>query len=124
MGSDPSLTDAPDLQPVMGALEDADCRTIIEQLEEPMTAAEIEEACGIPTSTLYRKLDRLADASLVAEGTEIRADGHHATVYRVAFEEVLVDLDEAHSLQVAINRPAESREERLAAMWREVRKET
>lgn len=89
-----------------------------------MTAAEIEEACGIPTSTLYRKLDRLADASLVAEGTEIRADGHHATVYRVAFEEVVVDLDGAHSLQVAINRPAGSREERLAAMWREVRKET
>lgn len=124
MGSDPSLTDAPDLQSVLNALDDPDCRTIIEHLEEPMTASELQDASGIPTSTLYRKLELLSEASLVNEGTEIRSDGHHTSVYEIGFEEILVRRQEDNSLTVSINRPTEPGEQRLAAMWEEVRKET
>jgi DNA-binding IclR family transcriptional regulator len=116
--------DPPDLQSVLDALDDPDCRTIIEHLDEPMTATEVSEECDIPMSTTYRKLDLLTDASLLAEETEIRADGHHATRYQVDFEAVQVGLTEARRLSVAIDRPARSADERLASLWGEVRKET
>jgi DNA-binding IclR family transcriptional regulator len=116
--------DPPDLQSVLDALDDADCRTIIEHLDEPMTATEVSEECDIPMSTTYRKLDLLTDASLLAEDTEIRTDGHHATRYRIDFERVQVGLDDQRTLDVSIDRPARTADERLASLWGEVRKET
>jgi DNA-binding IclR family transcriptional regulator len=116
--------DPPDLQSVLDALDDPDCRTIIQHLDEPMTASEVSEECDIPMSTTYRKLDLLTEASLLAEGTEIRSDGHHATRYRVDFEQVEIGLTEERSLEVSVGRPARSADERLASLWGEVRKET
>ncbi|GAA0204467.1 winged helix-turn-helix domain-containing protein [Halobaculum roseum] len=117
-GADPE----PDLQPVLDALDDPDCRTIIEHLDEPLTAGEVSEECDIPMSTTYRKLDLLSEAQLLAESVEVRQDGHHATRYRTDFEEVIVALTEERSLDVEIERPAEDAADRLASMWGEVRK--
>ncbi len=114
----------PDLGAVLDALEDDDCRTIIEHLEEPMTAAELSDETEIPSSTMYRKLDLLSEAALVDEGTEVRPDGHHASVYVTDFDEVRVQLDEDRSLDVTVERDETEPEERLSAMWTEVRKET
>ncbi|MFB6125980.1 MAG: helix-turn-helix domain-containing protein [Halolamina sp.] len=124
MVGDPLADDDPDLQQVLDALDDPDCRAIVRQLEEPMTAGEVSEVCDIPTSTTYRKLELLSEASLLAEGTEVRSDGHHATLYRVDFEEVAVRRTEDRSLDVAIERPARDPDEQLASMWQEVRKQT
>lgn len=127
MGRDggPGRTDGEsELQPVVAALDDSDCRSIIRTVEEPMTAAEIAEACELPSSTTYRKLDRLAAASLLAEGTEVRRDGHHATIYEVDFERVEIALEDDRSLSATVARPARSPEESLARLWTEVRKET
>lgn len=115
---------APNLQSVLDALDDPDCRAIVRQLDEPMTASELSDATDVPLSTVYRKLDLLSEASLVAELTEVRSDGHHTTRYGVAFEEVSFELGDDRDLSVAIERPPESTEERLADMWSEVRKET
>ncbi|RCU48210.1 ArsR family transcriptional regulator [Haloplanus salinus] len=116
--------DPPDLQSVLDALDDPDCRTIIEHLDEPMTANEVSEECDIPMSTTYRKLDLLTEASLLAEGTEIRTDGHHATRYRVDFEAVEIGLTAERVLDISIDRPSRATDERLASLWGEVRKET
>lgn len=124
MVRDPLRRETPDLQTVLDALEDTDCRTIIRNLDEPMTASEVSEECDIPMSTTYRKLDLLSEASLLAEGTQVRPDGHHATQYRVDFEEVSVGLDESRELTVSIVRPSRTADERLASLWGEVRKET
>lgn len=115
---------APDLQDVLDALDDAACRTIIERLEEPMTAKEVANACDAPLSTTYRKLDRLSDASLVEERTEVRRDGHHTTRYRRAFEAVMITVDSDDGFDIAIPESTESADERLAALWSEVREET
>jgi DNA-binding transcriptional ArsR family regulator len=116
--------DGPDLETVLDALDDPDCRTIIRHLDEPMTASEVSEKCDIPMSTTYRKLDLLSDASLLDEGTQVRSDGHHATQYRIAFEEVTFGLTESRTLSVSVSRPVRSAEERLASLWGEVRRET
>jgi len=116
--------DPPDLQSVLDALDDPDCRTIIQHLDEPMTASEVSEECDIPMSTTYRKLDLLTEASLLAEGTEIRPDGHHATRYRLDFETVEIGLTDDQKLDVSLGRPTRAADERLASLWGEVRKET
>jgi len=56
--------DQPELQDVLDALDDPDCRTIVSVLEESMTASEIAEESDIPLSTTYRKIERLTEAAL------------------------------------------------------------
>jgi DNA-binding transcriptional ArsR family regulator len=115
--------DAPDVDVVLDALHDEDCRRILGELEEPRTVRELLGCCEIPRSTLYRKLDTLASATLVREGTEIRDDGSHANRYDLDFEAVVVTRDDDAGLDVEIERPARRADERLAEMWSEVRRE-
>jgi DNA-binding transcriptional ArsR family regulator len=118
--------DDPDTEAVLGALHDEDCRAILSELTEPLTARELLERCEIPRSTLYRKLDRLSAATIVREGTEIREDGSHATQYELDFEEIIITRDESGDeveIEIEIERPAKRADERLAEMWSEVRRE-
>jgi len=116
--------ESPDLQAVLDALDDPDCRDIVRALEGPMTADEISDRSGVPLSTTYRKLDLLTEASLLEEGTEIRPEGQHASRYAVAFEEVVIALAESREFEVDIARRPRTADERLANLWSEVRKET
>jgi predicted transcriptional regulator len=124
MARDRSDEEPDELQSVLDALDDADARMIIRGLEEPMTASEISESCEIPLSTTYRKLDLLTDASLLTEGTAIRADGHHATTYEVSFDAVRVLLTEDRDFEVEIEGAGRAPDERLADIWSKVRRET
>jgi predicted transcriptional regulator len=124
MARDRSDEEPDELQSVLDALDDADARTIIRGLEEPMTASDISEKCDIPLSTTYRKLDLLTEASLLAEGTAIRSDGHHATTYEVAFDAVRVFLTEGRDFEVEIEGEMRTPDERLADIWSKVRRET
>ena len=85
-----------------------------------MTASEIAEAADVPLSTTYRKLDLLAEASILAETTEIREGGHHTTKYVLDFEAVRIALSEDRDFEVSIDRPARTADERLAQLWSEV----
>jgi DNA-binding transcriptional ArsR family regulator len=114
----------PALETVLTALEDPDCREIIEVLEEPMTAEDISTAADIPMSTTYRKLELLTDAGLLREGVEIRPQGQHASRYVVAFDEVGISLSKDRELEVDVSQRPQRADERLATLWSEVRKET
>jgi len=114
----------PDLSRVLDALDDADCRAFLRALEEPMTATELSEACDVPLSTTYRKLDLLTEATLVVEETEVRPDGRHRSRYRVAFESLDVGFDDDHELVAELTRPPQTPAERLADIWSEVGRET
>jgi DNA-binding transcriptional ArsR family regulator len=124
MARERSAAESTELRSILDALDDADARAIIRALDEPMTASEISDVCDIPLSTTYRKLDLLTDADLLLEGTEIRSDGHHATTYEVAFEEVRIMLTEERQLDVDVARTERKPEERLADIWTAVRRET
>jgi DNA-binding transcriptional ArsR family regulator len=115
---------APEFQAVLDALDDPDCRTILRRLDEPLSADEVAETTGIPRSTAYRKLDRLHEAKLVAESTEIRRDGSHTARYERSFSEVRIALDEDRTFRAWVERSGRAPDERLADMWAEVRKET
>lgn len=122
MAGDAPKRDAPAPEAVLGALDDEDCRAILAAIDEPLTAAELSEHCDIPTSTTYKKLDRLTEAGLLEEQLEVRQDGHHTTQYLPAFESVEVTRD-GDGLSVKVDRPAESADERLASLWSEVQRE-
>lgn len=113
-----------DLETVLDALHDDDCRKIVRMLSEPMTAEEISEATDIPQSTTYRKLDRLTEAGLLEEGVEIRNDGQHVSRYILVFDEVIITLSENRELDLELSRQPQTADERLATLWTEVRKET
>lgn len=108
---------------VLDALADDAAQAIVSELDEPMTASELSDACDIPLSTTYRKLELLTDASLLSESTEIRRDGQHTTRYAIGFEEVRVRLTENRALSVEIERRERGRDERLAELWKEVQEE-
>ncbi|GCF14658.1 IclR family transcriptional regulator [Haloarcula mannanilytica] len=116
--------ETPELQAVLDALDDEDCRDIVSVLEEPLTASEISERSGVPLSTTYRKLELLTESSLLYEGVEVRSDGQHASRYAIDFEEVVISLDEELSLTVDISHRARTPDQRLENLWSEVRKET
>lgn len=124
MANNPLAAEGPEPETVLAALDDEACRAIVAALDEPMTAAELAEHCGLASSTTYRKLDRLTDADLLEERTELRPDGHHTTRYQRAFERVSFDLDDEGRVEVEIERPSRSGEDRLADLWTEVRRQT
>jgi DNA-binding transcriptional ArsR family regulator len=125
MVRDPFAADAaPELQAVLSALDDPDCRDIVRALDDGRTARELSEVCDMPLSTTYRKLELLSDASLVDERTQIRSGGHHTTEYALDFEAVRIALDEDRAFEVAIDRPSRTADEQLAQLWSEVREGT
>lgn len=91
---------------VLTALQDQECREILGALNgRSMTAKELKAELTIPVSTLYRKLNVLAGASLLETAIQIRVDGKNTTEYTVAFESVTIDLHNQH-VGIAVERPA------------------
>jgi DNA-binding transcriptional ArsR family regulator len=98
------LTDEPrivsgedDVKAILTALNDADCRSILEELgdSEPyLSAAELSERCGVPLSTTYRKLELLEEADLLEEKLRIRQSGRHASEYDQRVDDVTISVDD------------------------------
>jgi|GEM_PF-341763 len=86
-------TDTEDVQTVLDALDDADCRTILEATRDATrTVNEISEECDLPQSTAYRKVDILADAGLLEESLRVRRSGKHVSEYDCAIEDVTLSV--------------------------------
>ncbi|MFC6991467.1 ArsR/SmtB family transcription factor [Haladaptatus sp. GCM10025707] len=114
----------PGIQAVLDTLDDPVSRSLFQHLAEPKTVQELAAEAGVPRSTTYRKINQLEEASLVEPLVEMRMDGHHTTRYRLAFEEVTFRLDDDRELILSIVRPPQTPDERLSALWQEVRKGT
>ena len=98
-----SSGESPDIGGVIAALDDADCREIIEILEAPKTVPEIAEAADLPLSTTYRKLDRLTEAGLASETVGVRQGRHHKSRYVANFDRIGISLDEEREFRVDID---------------------
>ncbi|GAA0213538.1 helix-turn-helix domain-containing protein [Halobacterium noricense] len=112
-----SSEDTPEVQDVLDALDDPACRAILQETIEPMTANELLDACDIPKSTLYRKLELLSSASLVREQETINPGGGRVTYYERSFEDVTISMDDTGTFSVSVDRPPKSTDERLADIW-------
>ncbi|MFB6228975.1 MAG: helix-turn-helix domain-containing protein [Halobacteriales archaeon] len=92
-----------DVQKLLGALDDADCRAILGAASEStLTAKEVSEACDLSLSTTYRKLDLLTTAGLLEERTRIRQSGKHASEYTRSIEDIVISLDALGTVDVQV----------------------
>lgn len=114
--ADESSADS-EVQTVLDALADPDCREILDELGTPRSAGEVAERCGLPRTSTYRKLDTLSEAGLVREGTELRADGHHVNTYERAATGVVVVLDPGSPPGVELVDDPNGADRRLAQFW-------
>lgn len=105
------------LDTVISLLDDEHVRAILAATSEtPMSASELGEHCGLSTTSIYRRLDRLREADLVAEQTRPRSDGHHEAVYVARldrFELVVRDGD----LSWEVERQSTDVADQLTELW-------
>ena len=112
-----SSTASPSLSEVLEALGDDDCRAILRNTADPMTAKELSDTCDIPKSTLYRKLNLLSQASLVRERDSINPGGGRVTRYERNFDDVTISMTDEDDFSVTVERPPRRADERLADIW-------
>lgn len=90
---------------LLNALDDDDCRAILDATDrEARSARELSKSCDLPMSTVYRKLEMLVEADLLAERTRIRRSGKgkHASEYTRAVEEVVVSVGSDGDLELRV----------------------
>lgn len=91
-----------DTDAALEALDDPDCRELLEATaDEALTAGELVEACDVPRSTTYRKVEQLVEAGLLEEAVRISPDGKHASEYRRAVEDVVVSISASGEVEVS-----------------------
>ena len=90
-----TISEGNELEALFGALEDQDCRAILEATsEDSLTASEISDECDLALSTAYRKLDILSDADLLEEQIRISRSGKHTSEYVRAIEDIQISMDD------------------------------
>ncbi|WP_251330400.1 winged helix-turn-helix domain-containing protein [Haloplanus pelagicus] len=88
-----TVRDSEEVQAVLDALHDPDCRAVLDATgEESLSASELSDVCELPLSTTYRKLDTLTGVGLLDERTRLCPDGKHASEYVRSVEHVDVDV--------------------------------
>lgn len=97
---------------LLDALQDPDCRAILEATSEAARSAnELSEECDVPLSTAYRKLDLMTDAGLLTECTRIRRSGKHASEYVRCVEDVHISVADDGELDLLVTRRSEGADE-------------
>lgn len=82
------------VQSYFEALEDADCRAILNATTDvSLSASEISEHLDIPLSSTYRKLELLTDAGLLAESVRLRQSGKHTNEFTRDVGDVTVAIE-------------------------------
>ncbi len=106
-----------ELATVVSLLDDEHVRSILVATSEtPLSANELSDHCGISTSSIYRRIDRLSEADLVEEQTRPRSDGHHETVYVSRLDQFELTICDGE-LSWNIDRRSDDIADQLTQMW-------
>jgi predicted ArsR family transcriptional regulator len=115
--TDEPVGDDADLSDLVALLDDEHVRSIlVETSAEPLSAAELAERCGVSTSAVYRRTDRLVDADLLRERTRPRSDGHHDTVYAAVMERFELTVRDGE-LDWSVDRTETDVADELTRLW-------
>lgn len=88
----------------MSALADDDCRAIlIATADEPLTVSELCAECEIPMATAYRKVNRLAELTLLDERIRVEPRGPNSREYLLRAETIRITVPEPRSPAVTLN---------------------
>ncbi|MFC4405590.1 winged helix-turn-helix domain-containing protein [Haloarchaeobius iranensis] len=97
------MADPPDIDTLADLLADECARQIlVETRGEALPAAALSERTGASEPTVYRRLERLQAADLVAEEVQVVTDGKNYSVYRARLDGVELDLtDDGFEVEIA-----------------------
>lgn len=88
------MTDGIDPKEVLDLLADEYVRSILEALGgRDRTAPDVAERCGCSRATVYRRLNALVAAGVVAREPGVDPDGHHRARYRARPVRLSVSVD-------------------------------
>jgi hypothetical protein len=108
----------PEFETLVGLLDDEYARDILcSTSQEPMNVPELSEQSDASEATLYRRVEQLLEADLLAEQTRVRSDGHHDTVYAATLDGVQIRLVDGE-FEFDLTR-AEDATDRLQRLWSE-----
>lgn len=93
-----------ELTEVVSLLDDEYARAILRETStEPMSASTLSDRCEASLPTIYRRVNALTDADLLAERTELDDGGDHYSVYVARLDNLTIDLgDGAFELRVSL----------------------
>lgn len=101
---------------VLEALNDADCRAILDATsDEALTASDVSDRCDIPQSTTYRKLELLTESGLLEERTRIRQSGRHTSEFVRTVDDVVASVDGEGDLTVTVTHQTDTAASELSA---------
>lgn len=81
---------------ILTAISDPGCRAILQiTSDRALTATELSEALDLPLSTVYRKLNRLTNTSLLEKTHRLGFDGKHPSQYRCTVDRIHIKLSES-----------------------------
>lgn len=111
------MSEESDLSTVVGLLDDEYARAILaETSQQPLSASELAERCDASLATVTRRLEDLAAADLVTEGTRPRTDGHHDTVYVAQLDRLEVRLRDG-TFEFDVARRERDMADELTRLW-------
>jgi DNA-binding transcriptional ArsR family regulator len=106
-----------DLATLVSLLEDEHVRSILVATStEALSATELGERCELSPSSIYRRVDDLLEAGLLAERTRPRSDGHHESVYVARLDRLAIELDEGE-LSWTLERCETDPADELTRLW-------
>ncbi|WP_411965364.1 helix-turn-helix domain-containing protein [Haloferax sp. YSMS24] len=109
------VADQETMDTLFDVLDDESCRCILEVTDgTALSASEISEACDLPLSTTYRKLEPLTETGLLSKGLRISRSGKHTAEYERAIDDVTVSVS-ASGLEVRISHLDESEKSTVTA---------
>ena len=115
-----SVSEKPDLATVVDLIDDEHVRSILAATSaEPLSATELSERCDVSPSSIYRRVEQLAEADLLDDRTRLRADGHHETVYVAALDRFEVRVSDG-DLEWMVERRHRDVADELTRMWGEL----
>ena len=118
--TEPSVSEESDLATVVDLLDDEHVRSILAATSaEPLSATELSERCDVSPSSIYRRVERLAEADLLDDRTRPRSDGHHETVYVAVLDRFEVRVRDG-DLEWTVERRRRDVADELTRMWGEL----
>ena len=100
--------EAEEASELLAALADEDCRTLLQAAEgEALSTSELSDACGLPLSTTYRKVDTLTEVGLFEEQIRLCRSGKHTSEYVRRIDDVRLSLTGDH-IDIAVSDRSEA----------------
>ena len=99
--------------------EERNRQILVATSREPLSAKELSEECEVALSTIYRRVEDMVANDLLAEQTQIEADGSHHSVYEANVDHLDIDIEDG-TIDARLH-VREDAAQRFSRIWSDIR---